>query len=86
MLVLSRKPGQRITILGNIEVTVLEVTRDGVKLGVKAPSVVPVYRTELLDSVRAQNLKAAGCAADPAGAAAAVSALKPARAAAPGVN
>ena len=60
MLVLTRKAGERITILDNIEISVLEVKGDVVKIGVKAPSVVPVYRTELLESVRSQNLKAAG--------------------------
>ncbi len=62
MLVLSRKPGQTITILGNIEVSVLEVRGGQVRLGVKAPSVIPVQRTELLEMVRSQNRKAAGLA------------------------
>lgn len=60
MLVLTRKAGERITILDNIEISVLEIKDGCVKIGVKAPSVVPVYRTELLESVRSQNMKAAG--------------------------
>jgi carbon storage regulator len=62
MLVLSRKVGQKITILDNIELTVLEIKGDVVRLGIKAPSVIPVYRTELLDAVREQNIKAAASA------------------------
>ena len=62
MLVLSRKAGQKITILDNIEISVLEIKGDCVRLGIKAPSVIPIYRSELLEAVRAQNLKAAAAA------------------------
>ena len=44
MLVLSRKRNQQITIDGNITITVLEVGRSRVKLGIEAPREVPVYR------------------------------------------
>ena len=64
MLVLTRKAGQSITILDNIEVTILEVRGDSVRIGIKAPSVVPVHRSEIVDSVRAQNLRAAAAAAE----------------------
>lgn len=64
MLVLTRKAGQSVMILDNIEVCVLEVHGDSVRLGIKAPSVVPVHRSELLASVRAQNLRAAAAAAE----------------------
>ena len=59
MLVLSRKIGQKIMILDNIEISVLEIKGDCVRLGIKAPSVIPVYRSELLEAVREQNIKAA---------------------------
>lgn len=59
MLVLTRKAGQKITILDNIEISVLEIKGDCVRLGIKAPSVIPIYRSELLEAVRAQNIKAA---------------------------
>ena len=64
MLVLTRKAGQSITILDNIEVTILEVRGDSVRIGIKAPSVIPVHRSEIVDSVRAQNLRAAAAAAE----------------------
>lgn len=47
MLVLSRKAGERIIIGENIELIVLEVRGDAVKLGIVAPSHVPVHREEI---------------------------------------
>ncbi len=44
MLVLSRKRNQQITIDGNITITVLEVGRSRVRLGIEAPREMPVYR------------------------------------------
>lgn len=48
MLVLSRKPEQRIFIGDDIEVVVVEVTRHRVKLGFRVPKTVPVLREELV--------------------------------------
>jgi carbon storage regulator len=48
MLVLSRQSGEQILIAGNIRVTVLAVKRRQVRLGITAPSSVPVTRLELL--------------------------------------
>lgn len=47
MLVLTRKTGERIVIGGDIQVTVLRVQGNRVKLGVTSPSVVPIRRGEL---------------------------------------
>lgn len=47
MLVLSRKPKERIVIDGNIEVVILAVQGDRVKLGIEAPSRMPVHRAEV---------------------------------------
>jgi carbon storage regulator len=46
MLVLSRKPGERI-VLGNIVVTVVSVSGNRVRLGFTAPADVPIRREEL---------------------------------------
>jgi carbon storage regulator len=46
MLVLSRKRGEAVVIGGNIEVTVLEVQGDRVKLGLRGPAEVPFRREE----------------------------------------
>ena len=47
MLVLSRKTSERIVIDGNIEVVVVAVRGDCVKLGIQAPPSVPVHRAEV---------------------------------------
>jgi carbon storage regulator len=48
MLVLSRKLGEKITIGDNISITVVDIDRGKVRLGIEAPRAVPVYRQELL--------------------------------------
>lgn len=47
MLVLSRKAKQKIMIGGDIEITVLAIKGDSVRLGIVAPRSVPVYREEI---------------------------------------
>jgi carbon storage regulator len=58
MLVLSRKVNQRIRVGDDIEITVLAIDGDHVRLGIVAPRSVPIMRTELLHEVRAENLQA----------------------------
>ena len=48
MLALSRKKNEALVINNNIEVTVLEIKGDQVKLGITAPKEVPVYRKEVI--------------------------------------
>jgi carbon storage regulator len=48
MLVLSRKLGERICIGNNIYITVVDINRGKIRLGIEAPRDVPVYRQELL--------------------------------------
>ncbi|MEW5981038.1 MAG: carbon storage regulator CsrA [Acidobacteriota bacterium] len=55
MLVVTRKRDEAIIIGHDIEVRVLRVGRDGVRLGVVAPAEVPVYRTEIYDLVVREN-------------------------------
>ena len=52
MLVLSRKRDERIVIGDNIVITVVDVRGDKVRLGIEAPSEVPVHRQEVLDAMR----------------------------------
>jgi carbon storage regulator len=59
MLVLARKTGQSIVINDDIELLVIEVRGDQVRLGINAPKNVPVHRKELLEQIRAENVKAA---------------------------
>jgi carbon storage regulator len=58
MLVLSRKTNQSIMIGDEIEITVLSVSGEKVRLGIKAPREVPVYRDEVYNEVRAQQREA----------------------------
>ncbi len=51
MLVLSRKLGEKIRIGENIWVTVVDIDRGKIRLGVEAPRNVPIYRQELLPLV-----------------------------------
>ena len=52
MLVLTRKTNQSIMIGDEIEVTVLAVSRDKIRLGITAPRDVPVFRKEVYISIR----------------------------------
>ena len=51
MLVLTRKPEQSIVIGSDIEITVLEVRGEQVRLGIRAPRDVPVHRKEVFDQI-----------------------------------
>jgi carbon storage regulator len=63
MLVLSRKRGEMVVIGGNIEVTVLEVHGDRVKLGFRGPAEVPFRREEICRRItRKETVCHAGCA------------------------
>jgi carbon storage regulator len=48
MLILTRKPGQSVVIAGSIVVTVLDARNGKVRLGIQAPSQVPIIRQELV--------------------------------------
>lgn len=58
MLALSRKKDEAIVINNNIEVTIIEVKGDQVKLGITAPKSVPVYRKELYLQIQEANKEA----------------------------
>ena len=63
MLVLTRKIDQRIRIGADIEVVVLGIDGDHVKLGIQAPRQIPVLRYELVQDVTDENRRAAAAAA-----------------------
>ncbi|MBE6880453.1 MAG: carbon storage regulator CsrA [Ruminococcaceae bacterium] len=50
MLVVTRKTDESLTISDNIEITVLEITKDRVKIGISAPKDVKIIRNELKDA------------------------------------
>lgn len=59
MLVLTRKVNQSIMIGDDIEIIVLEVRGEQVRIGIKAPRVVPVHRREIYEAIMKENLLAA---------------------------
>lgn len=58
MLALSRKKNEAIVINNNVEVTILEVKGDQVKIGITAPKDVPIYRKEVYLQIRKANEEA----------------------------
>jgi carbon storage regulator len=50
MLVLSRKLGEKIYISENICITVVDIDRGKIRLGIEAPREVPIFRQELLQA------------------------------------
>ena len=59
MLVLTRKKGEAIVLGDNIEITVLGIDGDQIKLGINAPKNVDIYRKEVYLSIQEENKKAA---------------------------
>ena len=55
MLALSRKKGEAIIVNNNVEITILEVKGDQVKIGISAPKEVPIYRKEVYIQVQEAN-------------------------------
>ena len=58
MLALSRKANEAIIIGNDIEVTVLEIKGEQVKIGISAPKSVPIYRKELYLQIQEANKEA----------------------------
>ncbi len=59
MLVLSRRPKESIVIGDNVEVVVLDVQGEQVKIGIKAPRSVKVFRKEIFTAIQKSNIEAA---------------------------
>ena len=58
MLALSRKKNEAIVVNNNVEITILEIKGDQVKLGITAPREVPVYRKEVYVQIQEANKEA----------------------------
>ncbi|OHB80983.1 MAG: carbon storage regulator, partial [Planctomycetes bacterium RBG_16_64_10] len=58
MLVLSRQRDESIIIGDNIVVTVVDVRGDKVRLGIDAPTEIPVHRQEVYDAIQRENRRA----------------------------
>src|SRR2546430_2555487 len=59
MLVLSRQRDETIMIGDEIEITVVDIRGDKVRLGITAPTRIPVHRKEVYEAIRAENQRAA---------------------------
>ena len=55
MLALSRKKNEALVINNNVEITILDIKGDQVKLGITAPKEVPVYRKEVYLQIQESN-------------------------------
>jgi carbon storage regulator len=64
MLILTRRPGERVVIGDDILVTVMGVSGHTVRLGIAAPEGIPIYREEIWLAVKEENRAAAEAAAD----------------------
>lgn len=60
MLALTRKKGEALVINNNIEITVLEIRGDQIKIGISAPKDVPIYRKEVYLQIQQENEAAIG--------------------------
>ena len=58
MLALTRKKGESLVVNNNIEITVLEIRGDQIKIGISAPKNVPVYRKEVYLQIQKENQEA----------------------------
>lgn len=58
MLALARKSNESIMLGNDIEITVLEIKGDQVKLGITAPKSVPIYRKEIYLQIQEENRQA----------------------------
>ena len=62
MLIITRRPGEKIMLGDDIVVHVMEIVGNSVRVGIQAPRAIPVYREEIWNAVREENQAAAGAA------------------------
>jgi carbon storage regulator len=59
MLIITRRPGEKLMIGDDIVVEVMEISGSNVRIGIAAPKSVPVYREEIWTAVKEENAAAA---------------------------
>ena len=59
MLVLSRQREESIMVGDNVQITIVDIRGDKVRLGIVAPAEIPVHRKEVYDAIQRENRKAA---------------------------
>ena len=60
MLIITRRPGERIMLGDDVVIEVMDVSGSSVRLGIQAPKSVPVYREEIWRSRETKKAAAAG--------------------------
>ena len=58
MLILTRKLGESIIIDDNVQISVIEINKNNIKIGVNAPRDLPIYREEVYLKIKAENTQA----------------------------
>ena len=58
MLVLTRKKGQALMIGNDIELSIIDIQGDQVRIGINAPRSVPIHRKEIYEEIKKENLSA----------------------------
>ncbi len=64
MLIITRRPGEKIMLGDEIVVHVMEIVGNSVRVGIQAPRSLPVYREEIWNAVREENRAAADAPTD----------------------
>jgi carbon storage regulator len=64
VLIITRKPGEKIMLGDDVVVHVMEIVGNSVRIGIQAPRSLPVYREEIWHAVKEENQAAATASAD----------------------
>lgn len=64
MLVLTRRLGESINIGDNIKITVVDIDGKQVKIGIEAPRDISIFREEVYERIKQENLRAASASAE----------------------
>ena len=59
MLIITRRPGERIMLGDDTRIHIMEIVGNSVRVGVEAPKSVPIYREEIWTAVKEENKAAA---------------------------
>lgn len=59
MLIITRRPGEKLMVGDDVVIEVIEVSGSSVRIGIAAPKSVPVYREEIYSAVKEENTAAA---------------------------
>ncbi len=64
MLIITRRPGEKIMLGDDIVLHVMEIVGNSVRVGIQAPRSLPVYREEIWEAVKEENRAAAKVSPD----------------------